>query len=90
MKKKIDEFIKRDFKPRYGRSKPRFTANPIWNHIRNLGTELWLDTGNIDDIRKHWTQEFSAVYAKEHRIIDPTPQLKLHLLSEEEVRVSKV
>ncbi|MEJ2647802.1 MAG: transaldolase family protein, partial [Sedimentisphaerales bacterium] len=29
--------------------------------VRNLGTELWLDTGNIDEIGKHWTGEFSAV-----------------------------
>jgi transaldolase len=61
LQKKIDAFIKKDFKPNFGGMSEQFTTNPMWEHVRNLGTELWLDTGNIEEIDKHWTSEFSAV-----------------------------
>lgn len=59
--RKIDAFIKKDFKPRFGQLTEQFPANAMWGHMSRLGTALWLDTGNIEDIRKHWTREFSAV-----------------------------
>lgn len=61
LQKKIDAFIKKDFKPNFGRKNEQLPTNPLWEHVRNLGTELWLDTGNIDEINKNWTREFSAV-----------------------------
>ena len=41
----------------------RFDAEPtvFWQGLRDLGTELWLDTGDIDEASKHWTAEFSAL-----------------------------
>ena len=59
--KKIDAFVKKDFKPHFGQLKKHFSTNPTWKHICSLGTALWLDTGNIDDILENWTEEFSAV-----------------------------
>lgn len=32
-----------------------------WERVRQIGTELWLDTGSIADIEKCWTREFSAL-----------------------------
>jgi transaldolase len=61
LQKNINEFIKKDFKPHFGQFRSQFGKDPMWDRLRTLGTELWLDTGNIDDIREHWTQEFSAV-----------------------------
>lgn len=61
LQKKIDAFIKKDFKPHFGGMETKYASNPLWEHVRNLGTELWLDTGNIDEINSHWTREFSAV-----------------------------
>ena len=61
LQKQIDEFIKKDFKHKFGKTSDRFSSNPLWEQVRSLGTELWLDTGNIDEIEKNWTREFSAV-----------------------------
>ncbi len=36
-------------------------THPLWERLRGLGTELWLDTGSIDDASEHWTREFSAL-----------------------------
>jgi transaldolase len=33
----------------------------FWQKFRNLGTELWLDTGNIDEAKEIWTAEMSAL-----------------------------
>ena len=47
---------------------PTETVHPVswdidlhWERVRQLGTELWLDTGSITDIEKCWTREFSAL-----------------------------
>ena len=59
--KQVDAFIIKDFKPHFGQLQKQFPVNPIWKHICDLGTDLWLDTGNIDDIQENWTQEFSSL-----------------------------
>jgi transaldolase len=36
-------------------------SNPAVARLRELGTELWLDTGNLDEARGLWTREFAAL-----------------------------
>jgi transaldolase len=36
-------------------------SDPFWRTLRGLGTDLWLDTGDIDGARKLWTKELSAL-----------------------------
>ena len=57
----IHEFVTAGFKPHFGQLKQTFKTNPLWSRLRELGSELWLDTGSIEDARKFWTQEFSAL-----------------------------
>ena len=35
--------------------------DPFWKGLRDAGTELWLDTGDIDAAGKLWTDEFSGL-----------------------------
>jgi transaldolase len=35
--------------------------DPFWRGLRDAGTELWLDTGDIDAAGKLWTDEFSGL-----------------------------
>jgi transaldolase len=35
--------------------------DPFWKGLRDTGTELWLDTGDIDAAGKLWTNEFSGL-----------------------------
>ncbi|MHC4666231.1 MAG: transaldolase family protein [Planctomycetota bacterium] len=57
----IQEFIKSGFSPSFGRLRQHFKPNPTWQRLRELGSELWLDTGSIEDASQLWTQEFSAL-----------------------------
>ena len=36
-------------------------ADPFWQQLRDAGTEIWLDTGDIDAARENWTAEMSAL-----------------------------
>jgi len=57
----LHDFILDGFSPRFGQVQSNLPTNACWQKIKSAGTELWLDTGNIDEISKYWTQEFTAV-----------------------------
>jgi len=57
----IQEFLRESFKPRFGKLKETFGSDPVWEKMRQLGTELWLDTGNMEEAEKLWTRQFSAL-----------------------------
>ena len=57
----VREFVLRDFKPQFGAREASFSSNPLWKRLKELGSELWLDTGSIDESGELWTQEFSAL-----------------------------
>ena len=54
---KVDEFITRGVKEASFKSKP----DPFWQDLRKTGTELWLDTGDIEEAEKIWTSEMTAL-----------------------------
>jgi transaldolase len=35
--------------------------DPFWQSLRNTGTELWLDTGDIEEAEANWSAEMSAL-----------------------------
>ena len=37
------------------------TPHPHWKRLNELGTELWLDTGDMDEANRLWSQEFTAL-----------------------------
>ncbi|MFW6180849.1 MAG: transaldolase family protein [Spirochaetota bacterium] len=39
----------------------RFPPDPFWQSLRDTGTELWLDTGDIQEARSLWNRSFSAL-----------------------------
>jgi transaldolase len=57
----IRDFVRKDFSPHFDGRDQEFETIPIWRHLRELGSELWLDSGSIDDIQEVWTKEFSAL-----------------------------
>jgi len=57
----IEDFLIASFTPHFGRLKPEFTSNPSWQRLKNVGSELWLDTGSISNARQSWTNEFTAL-----------------------------
>ncbi len=57
----VRSFVRRGFHPRFGELGSRFPANSLWQRLRELGTELWLDTGSLEEAGEIWTREFSAL-----------------------------
>ncbi len=43
------------------RSRVTAVSDPFWKGLKALGTELWLDTGDIDGASKLWAAELSAL-----------------------------
>jgi transaldolase len=35
--------------------------DPFWESLQNTGTELWLDTGDVEEAEANWTAEMSAL-----------------------------
>ena len=58
---RVRELVLSGFTPRFGKLAEHFGSNPLWKRMRELGTELWLDTGDIEAARALWTQEFAAL-----------------------------
>jgi transaldolase len=54
---KIIDFLQKDLneKPVTGRK------DLFWESLRNAGTELWLDTGDMDEALANWSAEMSAL-----------------------------
>jgi len=59
--RKVHDFVTESFTPRFGQLKEKFPQNSLWARLHDMGTRLWLDTGNIEDSQKRWTREFSAL-----------------------------
>ncbi|MBM4025683.1 MAG: transaldolase [Planctomycetes bacterium] len=61
LSEEVHDFVRRDFTPHYGRRRTEFESDELWRQLADLGTELWLDSGNFDEVRTVWTREFSAL-----------------------------
>ena len=61
LEQELKNFITEGFSPHFNQLKNDFATEPKWQKLRELGTKLWLDSGNIKDIEKEWTREFSAL-----------------------------
>lgn len=57
----VHAFVRRDFAPRFGQLTGAFPGNAVWRKLRELGTELWLDTGDLEEARALWTGEMTAL-----------------------------
>jgi transaldolase len=44
-----------------GSERVSFSSDPFWKGLKDIGTELWLDTGDIDAAKGLWTREFTAL-----------------------------
>lgn len=57
----VAEFARQGFEPHFDELAEQFGSHPLWKRLRELGTELWLDTGNIEDAHNLWTRQLSAL-----------------------------
>ncbi|MCE5344752.1 MAG: transaldolase family protein [Bacteroidales bacterium] len=54
---RISDFVWKDLNEKHVKGR----IDPFWESIRNTGTELWLDTGDMDEAETNWTAEMSAL-----------------------------
>ncbi len=59
--RRVKDFVREGFQPHYGELRKTFDSHPKWRRLKELGTELWLDTGDPEDIAALWTREFSSL-----------------------------
>ncbi len=50
-----------EFTPHFGESPAGQHDEPRWQRLREAGTEVWFDTGDLDAIGRRWTRQCSAV-----------------------------
>ena len=55
------DISRKSFSHEFGRPKVELKQKPVWRKVRDLGTRLWLDTGDIDEAKKLWCSEFEAL-----------------------------
>jgi len=58
MAMRIREIVLADFDG--GGEPTEHPSRPLWAAVRGRGSELWLDTGDIEDASPLWSREFSA------------------------------
>ena len=59
--REIHEFVRRGFSACFAQINGKFQTKGIWHGVREIGSEIWLDTGSIGEAEELWTQEFSGL-----------------------------
>ncbi|WP_319503597.1 transaldolase family protein [uncultured Draconibacterium sp.] len=57
LKEKIKQFVLQDV----NESKVSAGPDSFWQGLKNTGTELWLDTGDMEEAEKNWSDEMTAL-----------------------------
>ncbi len=61
MEKKLRSTIRDFILSGINESQSEFHPDPFWQNLKKTGTELWLDTGDIEEASKIWTSEMTAL-----------------------------
>lgn len=54
---RISDFVWKNLNEKHVSAK----SDPFWESLSNLGTELWLDTGDIEEAEANWAAEMAAL-----------------------------
>ena len=54
---RISDFVCKNLNEKHVSGK----KDPFWESLQNAGTELWLDTGDMDEAEANWSAEMSAL-----------------------------
>ena len=53
--------VREGFAHEFGRPQVQTRESPVWKRVRNAGSRLWLDTGDIEEASSLWSSEFEAL-----------------------------
>jgi transaldolase len=57
----VQAFAREGFTHQFGKPAVAAKDDPEWRKLRDTGTRLWLDTGDIDEAGKLWNSSFDAL-----------------------------
>jgi transaldolase len=57
----VHAFAREGFVHQFGKPAVAVRDDPEWRKVRDTGTRLWLDTGDIDEAGKLWNSSFDAL-----------------------------
>ncbi len=57
----VQAFAREGFAHQFGKPSVAVKDDPEWRKVRDTGTRLWLDTGDIDEAGKLWNSSFDAL-----------------------------
>jgi transaldolase len=57
----VQAFVREGFTHQFGKPSVAVKDDPEWHKLRDTGTRLWLDTGDIDEAGKLWNSSFDAL-----------------------------
>jgi transaldolase len=58
---RVKALVREGFDHEFGKPRLGMKADAEWRKIRDAGTTLWLDTGDMDEATRLWTSEFEAL-----------------------------
>jgi transaldolase len=61
LEERIHEFVRRGFHHQFGKPGIAVQDDPEWRKIKDAGSRLWLDTGDLEEATKLWNSSFDAL-----------------------------
>jgi transaldolase len=61
LQSRVQEFAREGFAHQFGKPAVAVKDDPEWRKVRDTGTRLWLDTGDMDEAGKLWNSSFDAL-----------------------------
>lgn len=61
VERRMHDLVRHGFSPAFGEGKVDKKPDPEWRKIRDTGTRLWLDTGDMEEAAKLFTADFEAL-----------------------------
>jgi len=58
---RVKQLVREGFAHEFGKPRVPKKADAEWQKIRDAGTTLWLDTGDMEEATRLWTSEFEAL-----------------------------
>ena len=58
---RVHELVREGFDHEFGKPRVPMKADAHWRAIRDVGTTLWLDTGDMEEATRLWVAEFEAL-----------------------------
>jgi len=57
----VHSLARKGFDHEFGKPEMDVSSNPVWNSLCEAGTRLWLDTGDLEEATRLWSEEFEAL-----------------------------